>query len=69
MTEMEQKELAERLIADSDVLNLDRALEIVRRRPAEAERLVRDWEEMKKAQEERARARQRMRQALLEEFG
>ena len=69
MTDQEQRGLAWRLAEDSNVFDFDRALELVRRRPTEAEKLIREREEMKKSQEERARARERMRQAFIEEFG
>jgi hypothetical protein len=69
MTEQEKKNLAQRLAEDSNVFDFERALELVRRRPAEAERLVRMREEMKKRQEERARLRERRRRAFIEEFG
>jgi hypothetical protein len=69
MTDQEQRSLAWRLAEDSNVFDFDRALELVRRRPTEAEKLIREREEMKKSQEERARARERMRQAFIEEFG
>ena len=69
MNEREQRDLAQQLADISDVLDFDRALRIVRFRPAEAEKLIRMGEEMAEAQEERDRARERRRQALVEEFG
>lgn len=68
MTEREERNLAQRLAKDSDVFDFDRALELVRRRPAGAEELVRMSEEMERRQEERARARERRRQALIEDY-
>jgi len=68
MTEQEERDLARRVAEDSDVFDFDRALELVRRRPAGAEKLVRMSEEMKRRQEERARARERRRQALIEDY-
>jgi len=68
MTEREERDLAQRLAKDSEVFDFDRALELVRRRPAGAEKLVRMSEEMEKRQEERARARERRRQALIEDY-
>jgi len=68
MTEREERDLAQRLAKDSDVFDFDRALELVRRRPAGAEKLVRMSEEMERRQEERARARERRRQALIEDY-
>ena len=69
MTEQEKRNLAHCLAKDSNVFDFERALELVRRKPAEAERLVRMQEEFAKGQEERARARERRRQAFAEEFG
>jgi hypothetical protein len=68
MTEREQREMAHRLSEDSNVFDFDRALELVQRRPADAERLLRMQEEIAKRQEERARASERRRQALIEDF-
>ena len=69
MTERDERDLAQRLADDSNVFDFDRALELVRRRPAEAEKLLRMQEETAKLQEERASARERLRLALREEFG
>lgn len=69
MTEQEERKLAHHLAKDSNVFDFEGALELVRRRPAEAESLVRMKEEFAKSQEERARARERRRQAFIEEFG
>jgi hypothetical protein len=69
MTEQEERSLARRLAEGSSVFDFERALELVRRRPVEAERLVRMREEFATGQEERARAREQRRQALIEEFG
>jgi hypothetical protein len=69
MTEREEKHLAQRLADDSDVFDFDRALELVRRRPADAEKLLRMSEEMERRQGERARLRERRRRALIEDFG
>jgi hypothetical protein len=68
MTEQEARHLAERIAKDSNVFDVDRALELVRRRPVDAEELVRMAEEMERRQNERARARQRRRRALIEDF-
>jgi 2-oxo-4-hydroxy-4-carboxy--5-ureidoimidazoline (OHCU) decarboxylase len=69
MTEQEERDLAQRLADDSNVFDFDRALELVRRRPAEAEKLLQMQEETEKLQKERARAREGLRLALREEFG
>jgi hypothetical protein len=68
MTESEKQNLAQRLAKDSEVFDFDRALELVRRRPADAERLLRMHEEMEKRQEERAHLQVRRRQALIEDY-
>jgi hypothetical protein len=68
MTERKARDLAKRLAKDSDVFDFDRALELVRRRPVDAEELVRMDEEMERRQKERVRARQRRRRALIEDF-
>lgn len=69
MTEREQRDLAHRLSEDSNVFDFDRALEVVQRRPADAERLLRMQEETVKRQAERARALEQLRLAFREEFG
>lgn len=69
MTEQEKRILAHRLSKDSTVFDFERALELVQRMPAEAEKLIRMQEEMAQRQEERARLRERRRQAFIEEFG
>jgi hypothetical protein len=68
MTEREERDLAARIAANSEVFDFDRALELVRRRPAGAERLVRMDEEMAHREKQRARARERRRRALIEDF-
>jgi hypothetical protein len=69
MTEREERDLAHRLTENSNVFDFDRALEVVKLRPAEAEKLVRMDEQFAKRQEERAQARERLRQTFIEEFG
>jgi hypothetical protein len=69
MTEQEERRIAQRLAENSDIFDFERALEIVRYRPAEAEKLLRMEEENAKWQEESARVRKRREQALREEFG
>lgn len=68
MTERERRELAHRLAEGSNVFDFDRALELVRDMPAEAEKLLRMREESKRRQAERARAAERLQQALIEDF-
>lgn len=69
MTEREERDLAHRLADGSSVFDFNRALKLVKLRPAEAEKLVRMDEEIAKRQKERAHARERRRQAFREEFG
>jgi hypothetical protein len=66
MTEQEEKEMARRLARNSDIFDFEQALEVVRRRPADAQWLLNQREEMKRRQEERARGRARRKRALLE---
>jgi len=57
------------LVEGSEVFDFDTALELVHRRPAEAEEILRMREKTKKSQEERDRLRERRRRAFIEEFG
>lgn len=68
MTEREERDLAARVAKNSTVFDFGRALELVRRRPAGAEKLVRMDEEMEQRENQRARARERRRRALIEDF-
>lgn len=69
MTEREQRDLAWRLTEGSSVIDFETALELVRRRPAKAEELIRKREQTKRNLEELARLRQRRQESLREEFG
>jgi hypothetical protein len=69
MGEREQQDLAQRLADSSSVFDFEAALEVVRHRPTEAEDLLRMQEEFTKGQEERDRARERLRRALIEDYG
>lgn len=69
MTEREARDLAWRLAEDSNVLNFEKALQIVEFDPAEAERLIRMRAENEKRDEEQARLREARKLALREEFG
>jgi hypothetical protein len=69
MTEREKRDLAWRLADLSDVFDFDRALELVQHRPAKAEELIRNHEDVTRTKEEFARARERVRRALIEDFG
>ncbi|HEY3491739.1 MAG TPA: hypothetical protein VGK43_02230 [Solirubrobacterales bacterium] len=68
MTEREQRELASRLAEGSEVIDFEMALEIVRLRPADAEKILRMRDETVRTQEEFARQQERRRQALIEDF-
>lgn len=69
MTEREQRDLAWRLADSSDVFDFEIALELVKRKPANAEKLIRDREQTERHAEELARLRERRRRALIEDFG
>jgi hypothetical protein len=69
MTEREARDLAWRLAEGSNVLNFEKALQIVEFDPAEAERLIRMRAENEKRDEEQARLREARKLALREEFG
>ncbi len=69
MDEQEQRQLAKHLADTSEVFGFDTALEIVKRRPADAERLLRMRERMAKQQEEMDRGRERRKRALIEDYG
>jgi hypothetical protein len=69
MTKREEREMAWLLAEGSEVFDFDTALEIVQRRPADAERILRIREKRKRTREEFARQRERLRQAFIEDFG
>jgi len=69
MTKREEREMAWILAEGSEVFDFNTALELVQRRPAEAERILRRREENKRGREERARACERLQLAIREEFG
>lgn len=69
MTEREARDLAWRLAEGSNVLNFEKALQIVEFDPAEAERLIRMRAENERRDEEQARLREARKLALREEFG
>jgi hypothetical protein len=66
MTEREERDLAWRLADGSRVLDFEKALKLVKFKPAEAEKLIRSRE---RTSEEIARNRERRRRALIEDFG
>jgi hypothetical protein len=65
MTEEEQRDLAKRL-AEGTRLGFEGALRLVRLKPGEAKRLIREREESERKQEELSRAFQRLRLAARE---
>jgi hypothetical protein len=69
MTEREERDLAHRLADGSNVFDFDKALELVKRRPADAEKLVRMKDEFARRQEKRARRRMQRKLALREDYG
>lgn len=66
MTEQEKRDLATRLAEGSRVLDYEKALRIADLQPAEAERLIRQREEIAKRQEERRRILQELHEAVRE---
>jgi hypothetical protein len=68
MTEREEKDLAWRIAEGSEVFDFETALELVQRRPAEAERLLRNRQRGQERREELDRAFQRLRLAARELF-
>jgi hypothetical protein len=66
VTEREERDLAWRLADGSRILDFEKALKLVKYKPAEAEELLRNRE---KTSEEIARNRERRRRALIEDFG
>jgi hypothetical protein len=61
MTEQEEQALARRVADGSSVFDFDKALELVRLMPAEAEKLLRDRETWRNGLDELARSRSPMR--------
>lgn len=66
MTQQEERDLARRLADDSETLDFDLALEFVQYRPALAERMVRNREELREAIDNLARANERLHRAAQE---
>lgn len=69
MNEQEQRDQARRLCEASEVLDFDRALRMVRLRPAKAQELLDTYAEIERQKEERARGRERRKRALIEDYG
>jgi hypothetical protein len=69
MNEVEQRDMARRLCELSERFDFDLALELVQMRPAEAQELLDMRAEMERRQEERDRGRERLRRALIEDYG
>ena len=68
MTERAQREMAWLLVEGSDFFDFDTALELVQRRPAEAEKILQMRQESRRTRDEFARLRERRRQVLREGF-
>jgi len=66
MTEREQRALAQRIADGSEVFDFERALELVKRRPDRAERLIRNRLEGKRILDELARANEGLHRAARE---
>lgn len=69
MNESEQRDMARRLWEGSNILDFETALEIVKRRPNEARKILAMRAETERRQAERARGQERLRQALIEDYG
>lgn len=61
--------MARRLWEGSNILDFETALEIVKRRPNEARKILAMRAETERRQAERARGQERLRQALIEDYG
>jgi hypothetical protein len=66
MTERAKREMAWLLAEGSEVFDFDTALELVQRRPAEAENLLREREKWRVLMNELTRANERLRLAARE---
>lgn len=66
MTTREERTLAKRIADDSEVFDFEGALELVKRMPHDAEKLVHQREESSRRQEELDRAYRRLRLAVRE---
>jgi len=69
MTERGKRELAWLLTEGSEVFDFDTALELVQKKPADAEKILRMREAHKRYAKESARLRERRERALREDFG
>ncbi len=69
MTEQEERELARKLAERSGVFDFDLAPRVVKAKPVQAEKLIRNREETKRMSEEFARLREARRRALIEDYG
>lgn len=69
MNDSEQRDMARRLWEGSNILDFEMALEIVKRRPNEARKILRMRAETERRQAERVRGQERLRQALIEDYG
>jgi hypothetical protein len=66
MTEREQRMMAQQIAEGSEVFDFERALELVKRRPDRAERLIRNRLEGKRILDDLVRAHERLHQAARE---
>jgi hypothetical protein len=66
MTQQEERDLARRIAEGSETFDFDLALVLVQRRPAEAKRLIRNRERMRKAMEKLDRAYEGLHRAARE---
>lgn len=66
MTEQEKRDLAQQIADGSEVFDFETALELVKFRPDQAERLIRNRRERKRMLEELGRANERLHQAARE---
>jgi len=69
MDEAKQRDMAMQLCARSQQFDFDLALELVELQPAKARELLDMYAEMERRQEERDRGRERLRRALIEDYG
>lgn len=69
MNEAEYRDLARQLSEGSDVLDYEKALEIVQWRPDKAKEILHMRAETQRRKEEMDRGRERRKRALIEDYG
>lgn len=69
MNQTEYRDLARQLSEGSDVLDFEKALEIVQWRPDKAREILHMRAETQRRKEEMDRARERRKRALIEDYG